>query len=310
MPARVSKTQNEPRPNTANSTRNKRPAPTFRPRSARWGSVEGADDARKRPATRPKPNNPSETYTYVPQPKFRFVPDEAYVVAGAGATMHAYRNPKTRKDYRTLCPEESGAPSSTVSEGAKSMLNYFLQSYAAECGAYARLVREGANTGRINSEMMEVGMEMAGSKVFGAANHCKHLFAPTAEKQPSDAAKSKSPRRRRSRRLARPSPTRPKKAPKDKSAGRRRRHPRRRRRRRRRRRPTWSSRIERVRVAAIGERAIAKRRCGTPNLCREKARPQQQHGDGRRRRAWRPRVAQLVGAAANARSLDVGRVAL
>lgn len=162
-----------------------------------WGNASKAPmmlQPKRAPVTRDKPNNPGETYTYTPQPKFRFINDEAYVVAGAGAMAHAYRNLKTRgKHYRTFVPpEEKRYPVfSTVSEGAKSMLTYFLQSYAAECGTYARLLREGAsNTGRVNSQMMEVAMEMADSKVFGAANQCKHLFAPTAEKQPSGAAKS------------------------------------------------------------------------------------------------------------------------
>ena len=229
MPARVSKTQNEPKTEYGKFNKKLKKAGSNLRAAQRkvWGSASKAPmmlGKKRKPVTRPKPNNPSETYTYVPQPKFRFVPDEAYVVAGAGAMMHAYRNLKTRgKDYRTFVPpEEKRYPVfSTVSEGAKSMLNYFLQSYAAECGTYARLLREGAaNTGRINSQMMEVGMEMADSKVFGAANHCKHLFAPTAEKQPSDAAKSKTAKATTAPKAAAPklNKVEKKKAPKDKSA--------------------------------------------------------------------------------------------
>ena len=63
-------------------------------------------------------------------------------------------------------------------------------------------------------------MEMADSKVFGAANQCKHLFAPTAEKQPSGAAKSKAAKATTAPKVAAPklNKVEKKKAPKDKSA--------------------------------------------------------------------------------------------
>lgn len=148
-----------------------------------------------KPVTRAKPGKPGETYTTRIAPKFRFIDEPAFLVAGAGAMTQTYKELKTRgRAYRTFVPDEAKTTPifGSLTPGAKQMLSYFLQSYAAEAATYAAKVREettslrsdvkgGPKTrqptsGRINQTSMQIGMEIADSKIFGSANLAKKQF--------------------------------------------------------------------------------------------------------------------------------------
>ena len=148
-------------------------------RSNTWGLASKAPMMRHRPGeevTRANPFKEGEDMTFCPEPKFTFINKHAFNVAASGAMMHSALELRDRSAvYRTWCPEEPelSVAFPTFSAGAKAMLSHFLQSYAAECGTYARYVERAGKDGmpptRINRKMMGVAMDIADSKIFDAA---------------------------------------------------------------------------------------------------------------------------------------------
>lgn len=127
--------------------------------------------------------------TVVPERKFRFISKDAFAVAASGAYARAYGQQRYRGSvYRTHVPSEPKTqpvlPGFTP--GAKAMLSHFVQSYAAECGTYARLAnarpKEGKLPPRINGKLMQLGIEIADSKIFDASNVSKSMVIASEKK--------------------------------------------------------------------------------------------------------------------------------
>ena len=127
--------------------------------------------------------------TVVPERKFRFISKDAFAVAASGAYARAYsQQRKAGNIYRTHVPQEPKTqpvlPGFTP--GAKAMLSHFVQSYAAEVGTYARManvpVKEGKPPPRINRKMMQLGIEIADSKIFDTSSVSKSVVMAAAKK--------------------------------------------------------------------------------------------------------------------------------
>ena len=127
--------------------------------------------------------------TVVPERKFRFISKDAFAVAAPGAYARAYsQQRKAGNIYRTHVPQEPKTqpvlPGFTP--GAKAMLSHFVQSYAAEVGTYARManvpVKEGKPPTRINRKMMQLGIEIADSKIFDTSSVSKSVVMAAAKK--------------------------------------------------------------------------------------------------------------------------------
>lgn len=131
----------------------------------------------------------NKVITVIPERKFRFISKDAFAVAASGAYARAYGQQRYRGSvYRTHVPSEPKnqpvLPGFTP--GAKAMLSHFVQSYAAECGTYARLAnarpKEGKLPPRINGKLMELGIEIADSKIFDASNVSKSMVIASEKK--------------------------------------------------------------------------------------------------------------------------------
>ena len=135
-------------------------------RSNTWGLASKAPMMRHRPGeevTRANPFKEGEDMTFCPESKFTFINKHAFNVAASGAMMHSALELRDRSAvYRTWCPEEPelSVAFPTFSAGAKAMLSHFLQSYAAECGTYARYVERAGKDGmpptRINLSLIHI----------------------------------------------------------------------------------------------------------------------------------------------------------
>ena len=147
-------------------------------RTGAWGNAAKAPMMLRRPGAPVMRRNPfnGEKQMVIPRRKFQFIKKHAYSVAASGAMAHAYSRVRNNgATYRKFVPKESkicpALPS--VSPAAKAILQHFLQCYAAEAATYARFVRKDATgtkpTSRINRKMMEVGIQIADSKIFDAA---------------------------------------------------------------------------------------------------------------------------------------------
>ena len=134
----------------------------------------------------------------IPERKFRFISKDAFAVAASGAYARAYGQQRYRGSvYRTHVPSEPKTqpvlPGFTP--GAKAMLSHFVQSYAAECGTYARLANarpeEGKLPPRINGKLMQLGIEIADSKIFDASNVSKSMVIASEKKVAKKKKKEK-----------------------------------------------------------------------------------------------------------------------
>lgn len=134
----------------------------------------------------------------IPERKFRFISKDAFAVAASGAYARAYGQQRYRGSvYRTHVPSEPKTqpvlPGFTP--GAKAMLSHFVQSYAAECGTYARLgnarPKEGKLPPRINGKLMQLGIEIADSKIFDASNVSKSMVIASEKKVAKKKKKEK-----------------------------------------------------------------------------------------------------------------------
>lgn len=136
--------------------------------------------------------------TVIPERKFRFISKDAFAVAASGAYARAYsQQRKAGNIYRTHVPQEPKTqpvlPGFTP--GAKAMLSHFVQSYAAEVGTYARManvpVKEGKPPPRINRKMMQLGIEIADSKIFDTSSVSKSVVMAAAKKVAKKKKKDK-----------------------------------------------------------------------------------------------------------------------
>jgi len=169
-------------------------------RGRTWGASVDA------PMMKHMPGNPRKQWsalagkviTVVPERKFRFISKDAFAVAASGAYARAYGQQRYRGSvYRTHVPSEPKTqpvlPGFTP--GAKAMLSHFVQSYAAECGTYARLAnarpKEGKLPPRINGKLMQLGIEIADSKIFDASNVSKSMVIASEKKVAKKKTKEK-----------------------------------------------------------------------------------------------------------------------
>ena len=150
-----------------------------------WGKASSAPMFLHPPGDPVKRRNPFDgsEITVIPVRKFKFIRPQPFSVAAAGAYQNAVEQLKaTGMAYRTFVPTETSRTpgSAAITPGARAMLSQFITAYCGEVVAYGRIVRtklsksaDGEPVRRTNARMIKVGIDMAESKIFDAANFAK-----------------------------------------------------------------------------------------------------------------------------------------